>query len=234
MKRFLTTTAAAAILIGSAGLAAAECTIVDSDMEAKMRENPDTRAGYSTSLTRDVRDLRNAAMTLNAYGKEGACEEVAEAIDELVSNPQEAQRDTGSGDLIAGWRDEPAQYTYESAMAVTDATGRMRADEILGTDVRSSENETIGEVSDIVFDPKGSPAYAVIAYGGFLGLGEEESAVPFSELRVSEDGDVFYVAMTEDQLENAPKFKRGNFDWLEDEGWRKKNDDYYKSTKSAG
>jgi len=85
-----------------------------------------------------------------------------------------------------------------------------------------------------VFDPNGSPAYAVIAYGGFLGLGEDESAIPFKELKVSEDGDVFFVAMNEDQLENAPRFERGNFDWIEDESWRQKNDDYYKSLRSSG
>ena len=232
MKRFLTTTAAAAILIGSAGLAAADCTIVDTDMEANLRDNPDTRAGYSSTLTRDVRQLRDAASTLAAYGKDGACEEVAEAINDLVENPKDANRAAGE-QTVAGWREEPAGYDYETAMPMSDAAGRIRAAEVLGTDVRSSNNETIGEISDIVFDPKGSPAYAIVAYGGFLGLGEDESAVPFNELKVSKDGDVFYVAMTEEQLEQAPRFERGSFDWMKDEGWRKKNDEYYKSKKNG-
>lgn len=234
MKRFLTTTAAVAILVGSAGLAAAECTVVNTDMEAQLRENPDTRAGFSTTLTRDVRELRNAAITLSAYGKDGACEEVAEAINDLVSNPQDASRASRDGDTVTGWRQEPAEYDYESAQDVVGMNGRLRANEILGTDVRGTQNETIGEISDIVFDPNGSPAYAVIAYGGFLGLGEDESAVPFNALKVSEDGDVFFVAMNEEQLEKAPRFERGNFDWIQDEGWRQKNDDYYKSMNRSG
>jgi len=252
MKRFLTTTALTAALIGSAGIAAAQseddaaktrettamqssCTVVDSDFETKLRENPETRAGYSTTMVRDVRALRDAAMILDAYGKQGACEEVAVAINDLVNNPQDARRDASNGEPMMGWNDSPSERSYEQAMSVTEGNGRLRADTILGADVRSSENEAIGEISDIVFDPKGSPAYAVIAYGGFLGLGESESAVPFSELKVSEDGDVFYVAMTEEQLESAPKFERGNFDWMQDEGWRQKNDEYFTSqTKSAG
>ena len=234
MKRFLTTTAAAALLIGSAGMAAAECTIVDTNMEAKLRDNPDTRAGYSITLTRDVRDLRNAAWTLQAYGKEDACQEVADAINELVSDPKEAKRTSGSGEMIAGWREAPEGYDYEAATAITEMNGQVRANEVIGTDVRSANNETIGEVSDIVFDPKGSPAYAVIAYGGFLGLGEDESAVPFGQLKVSEDGEVLYISMTGEQLEKAPRFERGTFDWMHDENWRKENNDYFKSMKSAG
>jgi hypothetical protein len=234
MKRFLTTTAAAAILIGSAGLAAADCTIVDTEMETQLRDNPDARAGYSITLTRDVRNLRNAASTLQAYGKDDACQEVADAINDLVANPKEAKRNISSGDTIMGWRAEPADHVYDEATALAEADGRMRANEVIGTDVRSSNNETVGEVSDIVFDPKGTPAYAVIAYGGFLGLGEDESAVPFGEMKVSEDGEVFYIAMTEEQLEKAPRFERGTFDWMQDEGWRKQNDEYFKSMKSAG
>jgi PRC-barrel domain len=234
MKRLFTTTAAVALLVGSAGMALADCNVVDTDFEATMQENPDQRAGYTTTLTRDVRELRNAAMTLQAYGKDDACQEVADAIDALVTNPKEASRTVHGGDKVMGWRDAPAGYDYTNAMTVTEVGGNLRANDMLGADVRSSENKTIGEISDIVFDPKGSPAYAVIAYGGFLGLGEDESAVPFSELKVTDDGDVFYLAMTEDQLENAPRFERGNFDWMRDETWRNKNDDYYKSVNKAG
>jgi len=234
MKRFLTTTAAAALLIGSAGFAAAECTVVNTDIEQQLSSDPDTRAGFSVSFTRDLRELRNAAVTLSAYGKDEACQEVADAMNELASNPQEATKSGYDGDTITGWRQDAEQYDYASAAAITEMNGRLRANEILGADVRGTGNDTIGEISDIVFDPNGSPAYAVIAYGGFLGLGEDESAIPFKELKVSEDGDVFFVAMNEDQLENAPRFERGNFDWIEDESWRQKNDDYYKSLRSSG
>jgi hypothetical protein len=230
----MTTAAAVALLAGSAGFAAAECTVVNPEIEAQLRESPDTRAGYSQTLTRDVRELRNAAQILSAYGKDGACEEVAEAIDELVSNPQEANRMVRGGDSVAGWRDAPAGYDYEAAQSLTDMNGQMRANDVLGADVRSANNDTIGEISDIVFAPNGKAAYAVVAYGGFLGLGEEESAVPFNALKVTEDGDVFYVSMTEEQLKDAPRFERGTFDWMTDEAWRKQNDDYYKSINSAG
>ncbi|MEJ8572954.1 PRC-barrel domain-containing protein [Microbaculum marinum] len=245
MKRFLTTTAAVAIIAGTAGVAGAQsdnnnqatenqrvaaesdCTVVNRDFEAQLRDNPDMRAGYSTMLTQDVRQLRNAAQILAAYGKDGACQEVADALNELVSNPQEAQRMAEGREPVAGWREEPREYSYEQAQSLDQMGGQLRADRVLGADVRSSNDENIGEISDIILEPSGKPAYAIVTYGGFLGLGEDQSAVPFDKLRVSGDGDVFYLAMTEEQLENAPRFERDTFDWMDDENWRRENDEYY-------
>lgn len=226
-KSLLSSAAALAMIAGTTAIAAAECEIVSPQLEERVAADPDARAGFSASLMRDVRDLRDAARTLAMYGQEDACEEVAEAINEILDNPEEARAEGRDAQVNEQAVAERREYTFEKTVPVSEGVGRLRAEAILGADVRGSNNETIGEISDLVFDTSGAPAYAVIAYGGFLGLGEEESAVPFKMLRVSEDGDVFYVDLTEEQIENAPRFERGTFDWVKDDAWREENDKYY-------
>ena len=85
----------------------------------------------------------------------------------------------------------------------------------------------MASIDDIVFSPEGGPAYIIISDGGFLGIGEDQIAVPMSRVRVSSDRDVYFIDLTEDQLKSAPRFERGRFDWLEDTEWRQKNDAYY-------
>ncbi|SLN73815.1 PRC-barrel domain-containing protein [Oceanibacterium hippocampi] len=236
MKHLFASVAVVAIVAGTSSVALADCEIVDADFEKTLMEQPEKRAGYAGTTVRDLRALRDAAMTLAAYGKEDACEEVATAIREISEDPDKAYEDrrasNGGGDKMAPLA-EREKADYKNAVPVAQMSGQLRADKLLGADVRGVNNETIGEVTDIILDPTGKPGYAVISYGGFLGLGEEVSAVPFDRMKVSKQGSVFYLAMTEEQLEQAPRFERGKFDWIQDENWRKKNDSYYGSMKSG-
>lgn len=140
--------------------------------------------------------------------------------------------DTGTGQFRENR--EAALSTYESALPITEVKRQLRAANILGTDVRGMTDETIGEVSDIVFDSAGKASYAVISYGGFLGLAEEASAVPFNMLRISQGRDVFYLPLSEDQLERAPRFEQGTFDWNADQEWRQQNDQYFDTIARSG
>lgn len=234
MKKLFISTAVAALMIGSAGTAMADCTVVDTSFEENLRDNSEMRAAYAGPTIRDLRDLRDAAMVLAAYGQNEACEEVAQSIKQISADPAKAN------EMSYAYREHQvegtanAEMAYENAKPLQDTTGRLRADELLGADLHGQNNETVGEISDIVFDSSGSPGYAVVAYGGFLGIGEESSAIPFDMLKVSPNGERFFVSMTEEQIEKAPRFEQGNFDWTEDDAWRDNNDQYFHSTKSQG
>lgn len=240
MKKLMTSAAAIALVAGVAGTAQAasseseaaeareECRAVNAEYEQKLADNPELRAGYSATLMRDIRELRDAANILAAYGKGDACQELAEAIQEMAENPQELQRTTRTGEAVPAWDSERELHSFERAKDVKEMQGRIRAEEMIGSDVRGRENETIGEISDMVISPDGQTNLVVVSYGGFLGMGEEESAVPFDVLKVSEDGEVFYLPMSEDSLEDAPRFERGEFSWVEDQEWIEKNDAFYR------
>jgi hypothetical protein len=127
---------------------------------------------------------------------------------------------------------QPQMLTMEdrrkSAVPFTERKMAMSSADLIGSDVYGIDNSSIGEIDDIVVSSDDTPAYALISYGGFLGLGEDQAAVPVSEIRVSEDN-YYFVDFTSEQLQAAPKLKRGTSDWWTNASWRDENDAYYKS-----
>lgn len=208
--------------IGAPVMAQQDCTPWSAQNDDAFMENPDTRTAFSGTLMRDLRDLRDAALTLRTYGMDEACQSVTDAIGEIAADPEEMAR-RGLGEEMAAH----GPMTFAQAEPVDEKSYVLRAARLIGSDVRGRSNEIVGEVTDIVVDTQGKPAYVVVAHGGFLGLGEKEIAVPFSHLHAIGEGDILFVAMSEEQLDAAPTFERGAFDWAEDESWRARNDAYF-------
>ncbi|WP_194164647.1 PRC-barrel domain-containing protein [Microvirga thermotolerans] len=59
---------------------------------------------------------------------------------------------------------------------------QMMASDLIGTKVISTNNESIGDINDVIVDRNGQAVAAVIGVGGFLGIGEKDVAVPFNAL----------------------------------------------------
>jgi hypothetical protein len=114
------------------------------------------------------------------------------------------------------------------AVPLAERKASLSASELIGADVYGPDNNSVGEIDDIVVSPDNTPAYALISYGGFLGMGEDQTAVPVTSIRFSEDNYAF-VSFNADQLKAAPKFQRGTSEWWGNEQWRKDNDTYYNS-----
>jgi sporulation protein YlmC with PRC-barrel domain len=82
-----------------------------------------------------------------------------------------------------------------------------RATKIIGTDVKNTKGEDLGDIKDLVLNPmRGNVVYAVISYGGILGMGDKLFAVPWSALRWTADKDHYVLNMDKDALKNAPGF----------------------------
>jgi sporulation protein YlmC with PRC-barrel domain len=81
-----------------------------------------------------------------------------------------------------------------------------------GTDVVGSDNEKIGDVSDILFDKAGKVEAFIVSVGGFLGVGSKEVALAPSSFDVvpGQNGasDKLKVSATKDQLKDAQNFAR--------------------------
>ncbi len=87
------------------------------------------------------------------------------------------------------------------------------SDKVEGTAVYGSDERKIGNVQRVMIDKiSGKVAYAVVSFGGFLGMGEDYYPMPWSNLKYDTRLDGYRVAITEDQLRRAPKFNR-NTDW---------------------
>lgn len=76
---------------------------------------------------------------------------------------------------------------------------------LVGASVHDPEDERIGEAHDLVVGEGRGVTHAVIDVGGFLGIGEKRVAVPFTELKIDDAGDIIVAANRED-LETRPAF----------------------------
>lgn len=102
------------------------------------------------------------------------------------------------------------------------------SDKVEGTSVRRPNGDKIGEIERIMIDKRsGKVAYAVMSFGGFLGMGEDYYPVPWDKLHYNTTLDAYELDITEDQLRGAPSYKAGtDFDWSE-AGGGKRVYDYY-------
>ena len=89
------------------------------------------------------------------------------------------------------------------------------SDKVDGTAVYGANDERIGSVQRVMIDKiSGKVAYAVISFGGFLGIGEDYYPMPWAQLKYDTRLGGYKVGVTEDQLKSAPKFGRyENWDW---------------------
>lgn len=105
---------------------------------------------------------------------------------------------------------EPQPVTSSTATAGTASF--WRASEIIGTNVKAANDDTIGEVEDMIVDFKsGQVLGVVISSGGFLGLGDTLSSVPTSALRYDLQAKAFKTKLTKEQLQKAPQYKKDSW-----------------------
>ena len=106
-------------------------------------------------------------------------------------------------------------------MANTAGAGAMtgkpliESDRVEGTTVYDPNGSNIGSIKRLMIEKiSGRVAYAVMSFGGFLGMGEEEHAVPWNKLAYDTSLGGYRTDVTEQQLRGAPAFARdGNYDW---------------------
>ena len=101
--------------------------------------------------------------------------------------------------------------TVVGADASVRETARLIAsDKVEGTAVRNSGGDKIGTIERLMIDKRtGKVAYAVMSFGGFLGMGQDYVTLPWHVLRYNERLDAYEVNITEDQLRGAPAPAQG-------------------------
>jgi hypothetical protein len=102
------------------------------------------------------------------------------------------------------------------------------SDKVDGTEVYGADGNNIGTIERVMIDKiSGKVAYAVMSFGGFLGMGEDYYPIPWSMLKYDTNVGGYRVNLTQAQLENAPKYSTDS-DW----DWSRSNDqriyEYYK------
>jgi hypothetical protein len=83
------------------------------------------------------------------------------------------------------------------------------AGKVQGTNVYNTNGDSLGEVYDVMIDKlSGKVAYAIMSFGGFLGVGERYHPLPWNTLKYDTRQGGYVVGLTRQQLEGAPTFAR--------------------------
>lgn len=89
--------------------------------------------------------------------------------------------------------------------------GTVRASNIIGETVINGEGENIGSIYDLVIDAKNNRlAYAVLSFGGFLGMGTKLFAIPWAAFEFSLTENKLILNIDKEKLKNAPGFEESD------------------------
>ncbi len=113
--------------------------------------------------------------------------------------------------------------TYGTTGTTTDALRRgqiqdehiretgelISSDKVKGTTVYNAAGDNLGSIHDLMIDKRaGRVAYAVMSFGGFLGIGEKFHPLPWNVLTYDESKGGYNIDLTTDQLRSAPSYSR--------------------------
>ncbi len=111
----------------------------------------------------------------------------------------------------------------------TGHTEAIQASRVIGTSVYNTAGESIGSIEDVMLDKTSNGImFAVIGFGGFLGIGEKYHAVPWSTLDYDTDKDGYVVPFSKEQLQAAPAYSIEELSGNDGRAARDASFDYYK------
>ena len=96
------------------------------------------------------------------------------------------------------------------------------SDKVEGTKVYGADGKHIGSIERVVIEKRsGRVAYAVLGFGGFLGIGEDHYPLPWAKLTYDESLGGYRTDVTREQVEKAPKYRgTEEYDWNAENGRR--------------
>ena len=103
----------------------------------------------------------------------------------------------------------------------------IESDRVEGTAVYSPTGDHLGSIERLMIEKlSGKVAYAVMSFGGFLGIGEDEHTIPWSKLTYDTSLGGYRTDITEEQLRGAPTFyrDRDDYEWSDRERERELHD----------
>lgn len=104
----------------------------------------------------------------------------------------------------------------------------MGASTLIGNRVCNRKEEELGDIKEIMLDTRsGRVSYAVLSFGGFLGMGDKLFAVPWNALILDTEHERFVLNVEKDRLKEAPGFDKDKWPNMSDPSWTKKIHAYY-------
>jgi sporulation protein YlmC with PRC-barrel domain len=110
-----------------------------------------------------------------------------------------------------------------------NTSGRLiAADQVEGSYIYNPAGDNLGSVKDVMIDKvSGKIAYAVVGFGGFLGIGDRRYPLPWEKLKYDTSMGGYVVDLDPRTLEGAPSYATNETAGWEDPAWGRRVDEYY-------
>lgn len=106
----------------------------------------------------------------------------------------------------------------------------LSATSVIGDSVVNPQGEELGKIEEVMLDVDGERiAYAVVSFGGFLGMGDKLFAVPWGALRVDAEKECLVLNTSKERLEEAPGFDKNDWPDMADRSFGQKVYDHYQT-----
>lgn len=107
---------------------------------------------------------------------------------------------------------------------------RLTATSIIGDSVENRKGENLGKIDNLMINLQtGLVEYAVIEFGGFLGVGKKLFAIPFTELQVDDEKEIFILNRDKDYLKDSPGFDATHWPGTNDHSYFNDVNTYYRT-----
>jgi hypothetical protein len=126
-----------------------------------------------------------------------------------------------------GW-DRNNQREVFMAIEANEQGNLIGSDKVEGTAVYGAGDQKIGSIERVMIDKtSGKVSYAVLSFGGFLGIGDDHYPLPWQSLKYDTSLGGYRTGVTQQQLEGAPKYGNDNsWNWADSSRTRAVNDYY--------
>jgi len=127
---------------------------------------------------------------------------------EQPATTDQSQTTTTTAETQPATTDQSATQNTEQALAAPQG---FLASNVIGATVYSQDDQSIGDVNDIILSPEGQPSQVIVGVGGFLGMGEKDVVLDMSKLKMAatDNGNLkIIVQTTPEELKNMPAFTK--------------------------
>lgn len=181
--------------------------------------------GIDETPRQKIRSLRDAAYVFALDGDEQSCQKLLASMRKVYQEHQAAVgSEADDPNVRTAWR----RAHLARSKPVTAMNHLMRADILIGSEVRNLDDDRLGEVKDLVLNPeKHEVLYVLVSRGGFLGFGEKLVVVPWPDLRATDDHELYALDVTPAVFAQAPSVDRETFTRISAPDWQHSLSDYW-------
>jgi sporulation protein YlmC with PRC-barrel domain len=123
----------------------------------------------------------------------------------------------------------------DASLSTDETPSLIAASKVEGTAVYDRQGEKLGSISDVMIDKRsGKVAYAVLSFGGFLGLGSDYYPIPWNTLTYDVPKGGYVVAIDRGRFSGAPSYAAANEPGWAERGYTRTIDDYYGASIARG